>query len=28
VLDGLGRPGILQGPDEEMLARAYAAVAR
>jgi 3-dehydroquinate synthase len=28
VLDGLGKPGILQGPDEELLKRAYAEVAR
>ena len=28
VLDGLGKPGILNGPDEEMLKQAYAAVAR
>lgn len=27
VLDGLARPGILQGPDEAMLAEAYAEVA-
>ncbi|BAL91443.1 putative 3-dehydroquinate synthase [Actinoplanes missouriensis 431] len=28
VLDGLAQPGILAGPDEELLERAYAAVAR
>jgi 3-dehydroquinate synthase len=28
VLDGLGKPGILAGPDDEMLAGAYAEVAR
>ena len=28
VLDGLAKPGILTGPDESMLAEAYAAVAR
>ena len=28
VLDGLGKPGILNGPDEQMLTQAYAAVAR
>lgn len=28
VLDGLGKPGILPGPDEELLKRAYAEVAR
>ena len=28
VLDGLAKPGILAGPDEELLERAYAAVAR
>ncbi|WP_045743196.1 MULTISPECIES: 3-dehydroquinate synthase [Actinoplanes] len=28
VLDGLAKPGILAGPDEELLKRAYAAVAR
>jgi 3-dehydroquinate synthase len=28
VLDGLGKPGILQGPDEQLLNRAYAEVAR
>jgi 3-dehydroquinate synthase len=28
VLDGLGKPGILQGPDEDLLKRAYAEVAR
>ena len=28
VLDGLAKPGILAGPDEEMLERAYAEVAR
>jgi 3-dehydroquinate synthase len=28
VLDGLGRPGILTGPDETILERAYAEVAR
>lgn len=28
VLDGLARPGILQGPDPDLLERAYAAVAR
>ena len=28
VLDGLARPGILDGPAEELLEEAYAAVAR
>jgi 3-dehydroquinate synthase len=28
VLDGLAKPGILQGPDEDLLKRAYAEVAR
>jgi 3-dehydroquinate synthase len=28
VLDGLGQPGILHGPDTDLLARAYAEVAR
>ena len=28
VLDGLAKPGILSGPDEELLERAYATVAR
>jgi 3-dehydroquinate synthase len=28
VLDGLARPGILTGPDDELLAQAYAEVAR
>ena len=28
VLDGLAKPGILAGPDEDLLARAYADVAR
>ena len=28
VLDGLAKPGILAGPDEDLLRRAYAAVAR
>ena len=28
ALDGLGKPGILAGPDEETLAKAYAEVAR
>ena len=28
VLDGVGRPGILEGPDQELLDAAYAAVAR
>jgi 3-dehydroquinate synthase len=28
VLDALAKPGILTGPDEDLLARAYAAVAR
>ncbi|MBG0566208.1 3-dehydroquinate synthase [Actinoplanes aureus] len=28
VLDGLAKPGILAGPDEDLLERAYAAVAR
>jgi len=28
VLDGLAKPGILTGPDEDVLARAYSAVAR
>ena len=27
VLDGLAKPGILAGPDDEMLRAAYAAVA-
>jgi 3-dehydroquinate synthase len=27
VLDGLAKPGRLEGPDSELLARAYAAVA-
>jgi len=28
VLDGLAKPGILTGPDEDMLREAYAEVAR